>query len=202
LISSSAHLLYESEARHSGYSLIAGIDEAGRGPLAGPVVAAAVILPKNVKLEGVRDSKRMTPRARKEAFYRIEDCAISLSLAVVSPREIDQINILQATRKAMKQAVLHLDPQPDFSLIDGTQSLDLPIQQRCIVRGDQQCLSISAASVVAKVYRDRMMCSYHEVYPQYGFSSNKGYGTREHLKAIMRYGPCSIHRLTFRGVLS
>jgi ribonuclease HII len=197
-----SHLLYESDAWRAGYSLIAGIDEAGRGPLAGPVIAAAVILPENVKLEGVRDSKRMSPRAREDAFSLIEERAISIALAVVSPREIDQINILQATRKAMKQAVLHLDTQPDFLLIDGTHPVDLPIQQRCIVRGDQQCLSISAASVLAKVYRDRMMCSYHELYPRYGFSSNKGYGTRGHLEAITRYGPCSIHRLTFRGVVS
>jgi ribonuclease HII len=197
-----SHLQYESDAWRAGYSLIAGIDEAGRGPLAGPVIAAAVILPENIQLEGVRDSKRMTPRAREEAFCLIEKRAISIALAVVSPREIDQVNILQATRKAMKQAVLHLDTQPDFLLIDGTHRVELPIEQRCIVRGDQQSLSISAASVVAKVYRDRMMCSYHELYPRYGFSSNKGYGTRRHLEAITRYGPCSIHRLTFRGVVS
>jgi ribonuclease HII len=197
-----SQLFYESDAWRAGYSLVAGIDEAGRGPLAGPVTAAAVILPRNVKLEGVRDSKKMTPRAREEAFSLIEERAISVSLAVVSPREIDRINILQAARKAMKHAVLHLDPQPDYLLIDGTHHVELPIQQRCIVRGDQQSLSISAASVVAKVYRDRMMCSYHELYPLYGFSSNKGYGTRGHLEAITRYGPCSIHRLTFRGVVS
>jgi ribonuclease HII len=195
-----SHLHNESNARRAGYALIAGIDEAGRGPLAGPVIAAAVILPENVQLEGVRDSKKMTPRAREKAFLLIRERAVSVSVAVVSPREIDQINILQATRKAMQQAVLHLDPQPDFLLIDGTHSVELPIQQRCIVRGDQQCLSISAASVLAKVYRDRMMCSYHELYPHYGFSSNKGYGTREHLAAITRYGPCAIHRFTFKGV--
>ncbi len=197
-----SHLLYESDARCAGYSLIAGIDEAGRGPLAGPVIAAAVILPENVELKGVQDSKKMTPRAREQAFFLIEERAISFSIGVVGPSEIDQINILQATLKAMKQAVLCLDPQPDFLLIDGTGHVELPIQQRCIVRGDQQSLSISAASVVAKVYRDRMMCSYHELYPQYGFSSNKGYGTRRHLAAITRYGPCSIHRFTFRGVVS
>jgi len=197
-----SHLLYESDAQRAGYSLIAGIDEAGRGPLAGPVIAAAVILPENVELKGIRDSKKMTPRAREEAFSLIEERAISFSIGMVEPSEIDQINILRATLKAMKQAVLRLDPQPDFLLIDGTGHVELPIQQRCIVRGDQQCLSISAASVMAKVYRDRMMCSYDELYPQYGFSSNKGYGTRRHLAAIMEYGPCSIHRLTFRGVVS
>jgi len=196
-----SHLPYESDARRAGYSLIAGIDEAGRGPLAGPVIAAAVILPEDARLEGIRDSKKMSPRAREEAFFRIGKQAISASVAVVSPREIEQINILQAARKAMKQAVLHLDPPPDFLLVDGTQYLDLSVQQSCIVRGDQHCLSISAASVLAKVYRDRIMCSYHELYPHYGFSSNKGYGTREHLAAITRHGPCSIHRLTFRGVV-
>jgi ribonuclease HII len=196
------HLIYESDTRCAGYSFIAGIDEAGRGPLAGPVIAAAVILPEHVELDGVRDSKRMTPRAREEALALIEERAISFSLGVVGPGEIDKINILQATLKAMKQAVLDLDPQPDFLLIDGTHRIELPIQQRCIVRGDQECLSISAASVVAKVYRDRMMCSYHALYPQYDFSTNKGYGTRRHLAAIARYGPCAIHRLTFKGVVS
>ncbi|MFW6114727.1 MAG: ribonuclease HII [Thermodesulfobacteriota bacterium] len=196
-----SHLPFESDARRAGYSLIAGIDEAGRGPLAGPVIAAAVILPENARLEGIRDSKQMTSRAREDAFFRIEKQAISAAVAVIGPREIEQINILQAARKAMKQAVLYLDPPPDLLLIDGTHYLDLPIRQRCIVRGDQQCISISAASVLAKVYRDRIMCSYHELYPHYGFSSNKGYGTPGHLAAIVRHGPCSIHRLTFRGVI-
>jgi ribonuclease HII len=196
------HRPYESDARRAGYSLIAGIDEAGRGPLAGPVIAAAVILPENSELEGVKDSKQMTPRARQEAFSLIEERAISVSIAVVGPQEIDQINILQATRKAMRQAVLHLSPQPDFLLIDGIQRIEIPIQQRCIVKGDQQCLSIAAASVLAKVYRDSMMCSYHKLYPQFGFSSNKGYGTRAHLAAIAMFGPCPIHRFTFRGVAS
>jgi len=196
------HLVFELEARRAGYSLVAGIDEAGRGPLAGPVVAAAVILPEEITLRGVRDSKKMSPNARDRAFTLIERSAIDISVAVVSPREIDLINILQATRKAMKQAVLHLDPQPDFLLIDGTHPVDLPIDQRCIKNGDERSLSISAASVMAKVYRDRMMCSYHNLYPQYGFSSNKGYGTQGHLDAIVRYGPCCIHRVTFRGVLT
>lgn len=196
------NLRYEFEAWRAGYSLVAGIDEAGRGPLAGPVVAAAVILPEYMTLEGVKDSKKMSPSAREEAFSLIKSSAIGISLAVVSPREIDLINILQATRKAMKQAVFHLDPQPVFLLIDGTHPVDLPIQQRCIIKGDEHSLSISAASIMAKVYRDRMMCSYHDLYPQYDFSSNKGYGTPGHLEAVARYGPCCIHRLTFRGVLA
>lgn len=192
---------YEFQARLSGYSLIAGVDEAGRGPLAGPVVAAAVILPEDIALDGVKDSKKMSERARERAFPLIERGAIDVSIAVISPKEIDRINILQATRKAMKQAVLALDPQPDCLLIDGTYPVDLPIHQRCIIKGDELSLSISAASVIAKVYRDRIMYSFHELYPRYGFSSNKGYGTSEHKEAISRYGPSFIHRLTFRGVL-
>jgi ribonuclease HII len=193
--------LFESEARRAGYFLVAGVDEAGRGPLAGPVVAAAVILPADIGLDGVRDSKKMSGRAREEAFSVIMRKAVDVSIAVVGPEEIDEINILQATRHAMKRAVLRLNPQPDCLLIDGTQPIDLPIHQRCIIKGDELSLSISAASVLAKVYRDRIMSSYHELYPEYGFSSNKGYGTPYHKEAIMRYGPCCIHRLTFRGAL-
>ncbi|HDH87177.1 MAG TPA: ribonuclease HII [Desulfobacteraceae bacterium] len=192
---------YEFQARLGGYSLVAGIDEAGRGPLAGPVVASAVILPEDITLPGVRDSKKMSERAREEAFSLIKSKAIAFSLAVVSSQEIDEVNILQATHKAMKEAVLMLDPQPDYLLIDGIYPVDLPIHQRCIVKGDDLSLSISAASVLAKVYRDRIMCEYHILYPHYGFSSNKGYGTSGHIKAITRYGPCHIHRLTFKGVL-
>jgi ribonuclease HII len=192
---------YEFEARRAGYSAVAGVDEAGRGPLAGPVVAAAVILPEDIVLDGVKDSKKMSERAREEAFCRIQSGAIDISVAVVSPQEIDRINILQATRRAMKQAVLSLDPQPDYLLIDGIHPVDLPIHQRCIIRGDNLSLSISAASVLAKVYRDSIMYSCHRLYPQYGFSSNKGYGTFEHREAIMKHGPCCIHRLTFKGVL-
>jgi len=192
---------YEFQARLAGYSFVAGIDEAGRGPLAGPVVASAVILPEDITLPGVRDSKKMSERAREEAFSLIESKAIGFSLAVVSSQEIDKVNILQATRKAMKEAALTLDPQPDYLLIDGIYPVDLSIHQRCIVKGDDLSLSISAASVLAKVYRDRIMCQYHRLYPDYGFSSNKGYGTPGHIKAITRFGPCHIHRLTFKGVL-
>lgn len=195
------NLFYEFQARLAGYSLIAGVDEAGRGPLAGPVVAAAVILPEDIALDGVKDSKKMSEGAREKAFPLIERVAIDFSLSVVNPKEIDRINILQASRKAMRQAVLTLDPQPDYLLIDGTYPVDLPIHQKCIKKGDELSLSISAASVMAKVYRDRIMYSYHELYPRYGFSSNKGYGTPKHMEAITRYGPCYIHRLTFRGVL-
>jgi len=176
---------YEFEARRAGYSGVAGVDEAGRGPLAGPVVAAAVILPQDIVLDGVRDSKKLSERARREAFSLIKKGAIGISLAVVDP-----------------QAVLRLDPQPDCLLIDGIHPIDLPIHQRCIIKGDQLCLSISAASILAKVYRDSIMHSYHKLYPQYGFSSNKGYGTSGHREAIAKHGPCCIHRVTFRGVLT
>jgi ribonuclease HII len=193
---------YECQARGAGYSLIAGVDEAGRGPLAGPVVAAAVILYEGAELAGVTDSKKMSERAREEAFPRIKEAAIGFSLSVVSAEEIDRINILQACRKAMRQAIIMLDPQPDFLLIDGTHPVDLPIHQQCIIKGDQLSLSISAASVLAKVYRDSIMRSYHELFPQYGFLSNKGYGTQGHRGALKRCGPCRIHRLTFRRVLA
>ena len=193
---------YECQARSAGYSLIAGVDEAGRGPLAGPVVAAAVILPEGAELAGVTDSKRMSEMAREEAFPRIKGAAAGFSLSVVGPEEIDRINILQAARKAMRQAIVMLDPQPDFLLIDGTHLVDLPIHQHCIIKGDQLSLSISAASVLAKVYRDSIMRSYHTLFPQYGFLSNKGYGTQGHRGALKRCGPCRIHRLTFRRVLA
>jgi ribonuclease HII len=191
---------FECQATREGYFFVAGVDEAGRGPLAGPVVAAAVILPEGLTLHGVTDSKKMSKRAREEAFVCIQRGAIDLAISVVSSQEIDRINILQATRKAMRQAVLALDPQPDCLLIDGIQSVDLPVEQRCIPRGDQLCLSISAASVLAKVYRDSIMESYHELYPDYDFSTNKGYGTRAHREALAKFGSCGIHRLTFRGV--
>ena len=192
---------YECQARRAGYSLVAGIDEAGRGPLAGPVVAAAVILPEQSVLEGVTDSKKMSERAREQAFSLVETEAIDISLSVVGSKEIDSINILRATGKAMRQAILTLDPLPDYILIDGIHPVDVPIPQRCITKGDQLSLSISAASVLAKVYRDSIMRSYHMLYPQYGFSSHKGYGTSRHIEALMRYGPCRIHRLSFRRVL-
>jgi ribonuclease HII len=191
---------FECQAKREGYLLVAGVDEAGRGPLAGPVVAAAVILPEGLSLEGVTDSKRMSKKARNEAFFRIARGAVDIAISVVGPREIDRINILQATRKAMRQAVLGLDPRPDCLLIDGIQPVDLPIQQRCIVKGDRLSLSISAASVLAKVYRDSIMENYHPRYPHYCFSSNKGYGTSAHREALATYGACDIHRLTFRGV--
>jgi ribonuclease HII len=191
---------HESQARKSGYSLIAGVDEAGRGPLAGPVVAAAVILPEGMTLEGVRDSKAMTEKAREDAFFLINEKALAIGVGVVDAKTIDESNILKASLDAMKQAVLRLTPAAEFLLVDGTYPVAVGTAQRCLVKGDRISHSVSAASVVAKVYRDRILRAFHAMYPRYGFSENKGYGTAGHLAAIRAHGACPIHRLTFRGV--
>jgi len=193
-------LFYESLAEKDGYALIAGVDEVGRGPLAGPVVAAAVIIPKGIILSGVKDSKKMTVKAREKACYVINKYSIAIGIGVVSHRAIDEFNILNASLEAMKRALLSLDPAPEYALIDGIHKIPVIIPQKCIKKGDQLSHSISAASIIAKVYRDRVMCSYHLSYPEYGFNKNKGYGTASHLAALRQYGPCPIHRLTFRGV--
>ncbi len=198
--STSDPFYYEDLARKAGYTLIGGVDEAGRGPLAGPVVAAAVIIPRGIELAGVRDSKKMTSKAREDAFPVIQRLALATGIGVVSNKYIDEFNILKASLEAMKRAVLTLDPQPEFLLVDGIQTIPLPLTQRCLKKGDQISRSISAASVLAKVYRDRIMRSYHDMYPVYGFDRNKGYGTREHLAALKRYGACPIHRFTFKRV--
>jgi ribonuclease HII len=193
-------LCYESMARQAGYGLIAGVDEAGRGPLAGPVVAGAVIIPEGLTLTGIKDSKQMTEKAREKAFSVIHEAAVAVGIGVVSHQFIDKFNILKATLEAMKRAVLCLADSPEYLLVDGINAIPVTIPQRCLKKGDQRSLSISAASVIAKVYRDRIMRSYHERFPVYGFSQNKGYGTAAHLEAIKRYGPTPIHRRTFRGV--
>lgn len=195
-------LFYEASARKAGFKTIAGVDEAGRGPLAGPVVAASVILPEGVSLAGVQDSKKMTDRAREAAFSVIHGSALSVGVGVVSPGFIDKHNILKASLEAMKRAIDCLDPRPDFLLVDGNQPIPTRTSQRYIVKGDRLSLSISAASVIAKVYRDRIMRSYDALFPQYGFQRHKGYGTAYHLDALSRYGPSPIHRLSFKGVLS
>jgi ribonuclease HII len=191
---------HESEARKNGYELIAGVDEVGRGPLAGPVVAAAVIIPKGIKLSGVKDSKKMTEKARVRAFTVINEIALSIGIGVVSNRSIDESNILNATLEAMRRALSFLEPAPEYALVDGIHKIPIIIPQKCIKKGDQLSQSISAASVIAKVYRDKIMCSYHELFPEYGFHQNKGYGTAKHLAALKHYGPCPVHRLSFRGV--
>ncbi len=168
--------------------------------MAGPVVAAAVIIPDGIALAGVRDSKKMTAGARETAFSDICARALAMGIGVVSHDYIDRFNILKATLEAMRQAVSALDPQPEFLLVDGIHMIPLPVPQRCLKKGDQISRSISAASVVAKVYRDRIMHSYHRMYPIYDFGRNKGYGTRRHLSALRQYGPSPIHRKSFRGV--
>ncbi|MFC1580898.1 ribonuclease HII [Thermodesulfobacteriota bacterium] len=187
-------------ARREGFDLIAGVDEAGRGPLAGPVVAAAVMIPEGTSVEGVRDSKKMTAKARERAFDEILGAAIYVSVGVVSHGFIDQFNILKAALEAMKRAVLALEPAPDFLLVDGIQRVPVSTPQTPLKKGDQISHSISAASVIAKVYRDRIMRVHHETFPEYGFLNNKGYGTAQHLRAIKEHGPCPIHRRTFKGV--
>ncbi|MCP4681511.1 MAG: ribonuclease HII [Desulfobacterales bacterium] len=191
---------FEDLARKDGYDLIAGVDEAGRGPLAGPVVAAAVIVPKNSGLAGIRDSKKMSAKAREEGFSLIQRTALATGIGVVSHKYIDEFNILKASLEAMKRAILRLGPKPEFLLVDGIHAVPITIPQRCIKKGDQLSKSISAASVLAKVYRDRIMRSYHKMYPVYGFDKHKGYGTPRHLEALKQYGASPFHRMSFKGV--
>jgi ribonuclease HII len=191
---------HETMARKAGYDFVAGVDEAGRGPLAGPVAAAAVIFPEETILQGIKDSKAMTEKARDEAFSLIIQKALAVSVGLVSHRVIDETNILKASLEAMKRAILSLGPAPAYLFVDGIHPVPINIPQTCLKKGDQRCLTISAASIVAKVYRDRIMRSYHERFPEYEFHQNKGYGTERHLKAIRMHGPCPIHRLSFKGV--
>lgn len=193
-------LLFEKTAYNSGFTCVAGIDEAGRGPLAGPVTAAAVILPVGLSIPGVDDSKKLSPDKREKLFETIMTQALSVGVGIIGPAEIDLINILQATRRAMLAAVQHLTPQPDCLLIDGISTIDSTITQKTIKKGDSLSLSIAAASIIAKVTRDRLMIEMDSEYPGYGFSGHKGYGSAAHLDAIRRLGPSPIHRLTFRGV--
>lgn len=188
---------YENQCRQNGYKLIAGIDEVGRGPLAGPVVTAAVILKENDLIEGINDSKKLSAAKRKSLYDIIIDRAISYAFGVVSSEEIDSINILQATYKAMRQALASLNVKPDFVLADAVTIPDIDIKQQGIIKGDAKSISIGAASIIAKVYRDRMMDEYAKIYPEYGFEQNKGYGSQSHIEAIKKYGPCPIHRKTF-----
>lgn len=179
------------------FSCICGIDEAGRGPFAGPVVAGAVILPVGLKIEGLNDSKQVSPKRREELYDIIMDQAVSVGVGMASPGQIDEINILQATYEAMKHAVADLDVVPDLLLNDAVTIPQIPIRQVGIIKGDGRSLSIAAASIIAKVTRDRMMVDYNEIYPEYGFAKNKGYGSKEHIEALKKYGPCPIHRSTF-----
>ena len=177
----------------------AGIDEAGRGPLAGPVVAAAVILPKHINLEGINDSKKLSSKKRADLFEIIKEKSLSFGIGIIEPEEIDRINILMATLKAMETAVSNLDVSPDVLLIDGINTINLTVPQKTIKKGDSKCLSIACASIVAKVTRDKIMVEYDKIYTKYNFRRHKGYPTKEHLELIKQYGICEIHRKTFRG---
>jgi len=192
---------FEALARARGFLAPAGVDEAGRGPLAGPVVAAAVVLPPGYRHPGIRDSKKLSPAQRERVFPVIRREAIAFAVALATPLEIDGINILRASLLAMRRAVEALPEPADFLYVDGNQRIPCGVAQETLVGGDGRCLSIAAASILAKVTRDRMMEEFDRLYPGYGFSGHKGYPTRGHFDAIRRLGPCPIHRRTFRGVL-
>jgi len=193
-------LEFESLARRQGSLVIAGVDEAGRGPLAGPVVAAAVILPEGHYIDGVDDSKKLTEAKRNILFDVIMKQAVSVGVGISDSQTVDRINILQATLRAMESAVKILAPQPDCLLIDGISKTALQLRQKTIKKGDSLSLSIAAASIIAKVTRDRIMAVYDKEYPGYGFAGHKGYGSAAHMAAIAALGPTPVHRLTFRGV--
>jgi len=197
---------HENRIFNQGRKLIAGIDEAGRGPLAGPVVAACVVLNQDFKVDPVRmklikDSKKLTAKKREELFKVIEEYFPEISVGICDNKTIDKINILQATFLAMKKALGGLKQKPDFVLVDGSFKIpNYSVEQENVVRGDDLIFSIAAASIIAKVTRDRLMEKIHDEYPQYGFDKHKGYGTKLHLESLKKYGPCSIHRFSFKPV--
>lgn len=195
------NLNYEKEIWAKG-RIPAGVDEAGRGPLAGPVVAAAVVLPDDCEIKGLDDSKKISHSRRKIIFEEIKSVAISYAIGIVEPEEIDRINILRAALLAMEISVKKLTTKPDHLLIDGNQRTSLLLMQETIVKGDSKSCSIAAASIMAKVTRDSIMEDYHLVYPEYNFKGHKGYPTKEHYDAIKKHGPCPIHRKSFRGVVA
>ena len=191
--------LKKYEKEYAQYTYIAGIDEVGRGPLAGPVVTCAVILPKDCDILYINDSKKLSAAKREELYDEIMDKAVAVGIGMVGPERIDEINILQATYEAMRQAISKLDPQPDVLLNDAVTIPGVNIKQVPIIKGDAKSISIGAASIIAKVTRDRMMEEYDHIFPEYGFASNKGYGSAEHIAAIKKYGPTPIHRRSFIG---
>jgi len=193
-------LYWERQLWEAGYLFVAGVDEAGRGPLAGPVVAAAVVFPKEPFIAGITDSKKISAKVREQLASVIKVEALGIGIGIVDEREIDRSNIRQATLFAMQAALDDLPVVPDFVLIDGRDTLPSTRPSRALIKGDRISFSIAAASIIAKVTRDRLMVDYHEEYPKYGFLRNKGYPTREHLQALRRYGPCPIHRRSFRPI--
>lgn len=192
---------FDTEYRSMGHKAIAGIDEAGRGPLAGPVVAAAVILPMGLVFDGLNDSKKVSEKKRKKLFFDIMSSEAVAAVGISDENAIEKHNILGATRLAMKEAVMALSLEPDFLILDAVKLADVPIPQEPVIKGDAKSASVAAASIVAKYVRDSIMLHYHEVYPLYGFDRHKGYGTAKHMSAIRTHGPCLIHRKSFiRGV--
>ncbi len=187
----------EDENYAAGFQTICGVDEAGRGPLAGPVCAAAVILPPHARIPGLNDSKKLSDKRRRELFPVIQEQAMAFGIAFASEQEIDEINILQATFLAMKRAMEQLSLRPDLALIDGNRETDFGIPAKTVVKGDSLSANIAAASILAKVTRDDLMIRMADRYPEYGFEIHKGYGTRAHYAALERFGPCPIHRMTF-----
>ena len=191
--------LQEYERKYSEYAYICGIDEVGRGPLAGPVVAGAVILPKDCDILYINDSKKLTAAKREELYDEIMEKAVATGIGMVPPQRIDEINILQATYEAMREAISKLNPSPDILLNDAVTIPGVAIRQVPIIKGDAKSISIGAASIVAKVTRDRLMVEYDKIMPGYGFAANKGYGSAEHIAALKKYGPTPIHRRSFIG---
>jgi ribonuclease HII len=191
---------YERRMRKKGYRVIAGVDEVGRGPLAGPVVACVLILSPRCRIRGLDDSKRLSPKKREELYPIIKENALAIGLGRVGERKIDGINILKATHLAMRRAISHLGVEPDLLLVDGFKIPGIEIPQKAIIKGDRKSASIAAASIIAKVTRDRLMVRYHKRHPEYGFHRHKGYGTKRHLKALKKHGSSRIHRKTFSGV--
>lgn len=187
----------ENEIYDSGVSLICGVDEAGRGPLAGPVCAAAVILPRNIEIVGLNDSKKLSEKSREKLYDEICEKAMSFGIAFASVEEIEEFNILNAAMLAMNRAIAQLEPQPELALIDGNRSSAIEINSRCVIKGDAKCADIAAASILAKVTRDRYMLEMAEKYPEYHFERHKGYGTKLHYEALREHGPCEIHRPSF-----
>lgn len=193
----SAMTAYEEQAYNEGLSLVAGVDEAGRGPLAGPVVAAAVMLPRGVFIEHLNDSKKLSPQRRAALYEEIREKAAAIGVGIIDEKKIDEINIYNATLLAMEQAVASLKPRPDILLIDALKLKNINITQLSIIKGDAKSISIAAASIIAKVTRDRLLVELDKRFPLYGFCEHKGYGTEEHISAIKKYGICPIHRISF-----
>ena len=187
----------ENEIYDSGVSLICGVDEAGRGPLAGPVCAAAVILPRGIEIAGLNDSKKLSEKKREKLYDEICDKAMSFGIAFATVDEIEKLNILNAAMLAMNRAIAQLDPQPELALIDGNRNSAIEIRSQCVVKGDAKCADIAAASILAKVTRDRYMLEMAEKYPEYHFEQHKGYGTKLHYEALREHGPCEVHRPSF-----